>query len=147
MKSRYFTLAAVLDLRAAAKDRAQDELGAAVRERDQAAATCEQEDRKLARMADQLREARFTAFSRYQGWNALCRQQERCAAARAALAEAEDRVLARRAKLVSASIDHELVLRLKQKWLEARARAEAHRVERQLEEFVSARRNFKMFLP
>jgi flagellar export protein FliJ len=143
MSAKSFSLEAVLDLRATAKERAEQALATAMRERELAEARCVQAEAELDEMAGRLGAERFTAAARQQGWSALCRQRETCRVLRAALDEADKRVLARRAELVSASIDHELVVRLKQKWVAARARVQARLEERQLEEFVSARRNFK----
>jgi flagellar export protein FliJ len=147
MSAKKFSLEAVLDLRAAAKERAEQALATAMREREQAIAACEWAEAELAALAAQLGGGRFTAASRQQGWNAMCRQREHCGQLRAALADVEKRVLALRTQLVSASIDHELVVRLKQKWTAAQARIQARAEELQLEEFVAARQKPRLTTP
>jgi flagellar export protein FliJ len=147
MSMKPFRLEAVLDLRATAKERTEQELGTAIHKCKQASACYMQAEQELISMAGQLCSGRFTVASRQQGWDALCRQRELCAALKAALAEAEKHMLACRVRLVGVSIDHELVIRLKQKWAGAQTRMQARFEELQLEELVSARRNLRLPIP
>lgn len=140
MKTVPFSMESVLQLRAAAKEQAEKALALALRDRDETEDRLKEAQRHLDGLVHDCRAGTFTAVARQQGWSAICRQEEICLESRAFLDKADAIVVARRVELVVAGIDHELVVRLRKKWLEARVYAEAHAEERQLEDFVNARR-------
>jgi len=140
MKKHTFSLEAVLDLRATAKEKAEDALRLSIQQRDAAVARCAQAEATLAQIASEIGSGRFSAGARGQGWQAMCRQQQVCRDLENRRIEEDKLVVACRNDLIKADRDHELVVRLKDKWRTACTAEEAHAEELQLEEFVNSRR-------
>lgn len=140
MKKRRFPLKAVLDLREGKKKQAEEVLGIKAHERDQAALRVEEADQELARIALLIGGDRFTASSRHQGWASLRTQEEICKERRQELAQAEINFQLARQDVIVASRDHELVVRLQDRWREQRVQEQAKVEELALDDFVMARR-------
>ena len=138
MKRQKFSLQTVLELREKAKEKAEEILAAAIRDRDIAAARVAEAAARLEELTRMISGERFHAYVREQGWNALRAQRDLLRTLQARLAQEEKKVEAKRELLVLADRDRQLVVKLREKW-SARVRAEqALAEEKQLEDFVTA---------
>ena len=140
MKPKRFSLQAVLDLRVKAREKAEDALAAAIRDRDIAAARCAEAIAHLEELTRMITGERFAAYVRSQGWNAINAQRDLIRALEARLLQAEKKVSAKREMLISADRDQKLVEKLKEKWTAAQDLEYARHEEKQLEDFVTAAR-------
>lgn len=140
MKKLQFSLQAVLDLREKAREKAEEVLAAAIRERDIAKARCEEANARLEELTRMISGDRFPAYIREQGWNALTAQRDLLRTLEARLAQEEKKVTEKRALLIVADRDQKLVEKLKDKWMQFRAAENARQEEKQLEDFVTATR-------
>ena len=140
MKPKKFSLQTVLDLRIKAREKAEDALAAAIRDRDIAAARCAEAIAHLEELTRMITGERFAAYVREQGWNAINAQRDLLRALEARLLQAEKKVSAQREILISADRDQKLVEKLKEKWTTAQDLEFAREEEKQLEDFVTAAR-------
>ena len=140
MKKLQFSLQAVLDLREKAREKAEEVLAAAIRERDIAKARCVEANARLEELTRMISGDRFPAYIREQGWNALTAQRDLLRTLEARLAQEEKKVTEKRALLIVADRDQKLVEKLKDKWMQFRAAENARHEEKQLEDFVTAAR-------
>lgn len=140
MKPKRFSLQTVLDLRVKAREKAEDALAAAIRDRDIAAARCAEAIAHLEELTRMITGERFAAYVRSQGWNAINAQRDLIRALEARLLQAEKKVSAKREILISADRDQKLVEKLKEKWTAAQDLEYARHEEKQLEDFVTAAR-------
>ena len=141
MSAKTFTLQAVLELRARAKELAEEHLRAAHQALHVASELRAGADAELEQVASQIGGDRFTAVSRHQGWIAYCAQEQFCRTLLAHEREQEAVVARATTRLVHARCEHELVLKLREKWVRARVQEQARREERQLEEFFTFSRH------
>jgi flagellar export protein FliJ len=140
MKPKKFSLQTVLDLRVKAREKAEDALAAAIRDRDIAAGRCAEAIAHLEELTRMITGERFAAYVREQGWNAINAQRDLLRALEARLLQAEKKVSAQREILISADRDQKLVEKLKEKWTTAQNLEFAREEEKQLEDFVTAAR-------
>jgi flagellar export protein FliJ len=120
---------------------------AAVRDRDLAAARVTEAIARLEELTRMISGERFPAWVREQGWNALNAQRDLLRTLQNRLAQEEQKVDAKRELLIAADRDHQLVLKLREKWL-ANIQLEAARAEeKQLEDFVTATRFLQTAIP
>jgi flagellar export protein FliJ len=147
MTRKKYSLQTVLDLREKAKDKASEIFAAAVRDRDLAAARVAEATARLEELTRMISGERFPAWVREQGWNALNAQRDLLRTLQNRLAQEEQKVDAKRELLIAADRDHQLVLKLREKWL-ANIRLEAARAEeKNLEDFVTAARFLQTAIP
>jgi hypothetical protein len=140
MNVKRFSLQAVLDLRLRAKERAEEALRAAHQALHVAREMRAGAEAELERMAEMISGERLLASARHQGWVAYTGQTDFCKLLQAHEREKEAQVAAATQLLVRARCDHELVLKLREKWERARQAEFARREERQLEEFFTSSR-------
>ena len=143
MSSRRFNLQAVLDLRARAKEAAQERLSVAHENLRRAREERERADAELASLAERIGGATFTAANRQNGWALFCDHDALCRQLQGRQTAAEALVRTRMDELVKARCDHELVLRLREKWQRTQAQELARREERILEEFATFSRHLQ----
>jgi flagellar export protein FliJ len=84
---------------------------------------------------------------REQGWNALNAQRDLLRTLQNRLAQEEQKVDAKRELLIVADRDHQLVLKLREKWLATIQLEAARAEEKQLEDFVTATRFLQSAIP
>jgi flagellar export protein FliJ len=140
MKRQKFSLQTVLDLREKAKEKAEEALAAAIRERDIAAARLAEAVARLEELTRMISGERFPAYLRAQTWDALTAQRDLIRTLQYRLAQEEQKVSAKRELLVAADRDHRLVVKLKEKWLRGVLVEQAREEEKHLEDFVTAAR-------
>jgi flagellar export protein FliJ len=140
MKRQKFSLQTILDLREKAKDKAEDVLAAAIRERDLAANRVAQAAERLDELTRMISGDRFPAYIRSQSWDALTAQRDLLRTLQLRLAQEEKKVAEKRDLLVVADRDHRLVCKLKEKWQRAVAFEQARSEEKILEDFVTTTR-------
>ena len=140
MKQKRFSLQTVLDLRVKAKEKAEDALAKAIRDRDIAAARCAEAIARLEELTRMITGERFPAYVREQGWNAINAQRDLLRTLESRLLQAEKKVSAEREILIAADRDQKLVEKLKEKWSTAQDLEFARYEEKQLEDFVTAAR-------
>ncbi len=138
MKRQKFSLQTVLELREKAKEKAEEVLAAAIRERDIAANRVAQAAARLEELTRMISGDRFPAYLRAQTWDALTAQRDLLRTLQLRLAQEEKKVAAKRELLVAADRDHRLVVKLKEKWLRGVLVEQARDEEKHLEDFVSA---------
>jgi len=147
MIRKKYSLQTVLDLREKAKDKASEIFAAAVRDRDLAAARVAEATARLEELTRMISGERVPACVLEQGWNALNAQRDLLRTLQNRLAQEEQKVDAKREFLIAADRDHQLVLKLREKWL-ANIQLEAARAaEKQLEDFVTATRFLQTAIP
>jgi flagellar export protein FliJ len=140
MTRKKYSLQTVLDLREKAKDKASEIFAAAVRDRDLAAARVAEATARLEELTRMISGERFPAWVREQGWNSLNAQRDLLRTLQNRLAQEEHKVASKRELLIAADRDHQLVLKLREKWLANIQLEAAHAEEKQLEDFVTATR-------
>jgi len=140
MKQKRFSLQTVLDLRVKAREKAEDDVAKAIRDRDIAAARCAEAIARLEELTRMITGERFAAYVREQGWNAINAQRDLLRTLEARLLQAEKKVTAQREILIAADRDQKLVEKLKEKWSTAQDLEFARYEEKQLEDFVTAAR-------
>jgi len=140
MKQKRFSLQTVLDLRVKAREKAEDDVAKAIRDRDIAAARCAEAIARLDELTRMITGERFAAYVREQGWNAINAQRDLLRTLEARLLQAEKKVTAQREILIAADRDQKLVEKLKEKWSTAQDLEFARYQEKQLEDFVTAAR-------
>jgi flagellar export protein FliJ len=140
MKQKRFSLQTVLDLRVKAREKAEDDVAKAIRDRDIAAARCAEAIARLDELTRMITGERFAAYVREQGWNAINAQRDLLRTLEARLLQAEKKVTAQREILIAADRDQKLVEKLKEKWSTAQDLEFARYEEKQLEDFVTAAR-------
>jgi flagellar export protein FliJ len=128
MIRKKYSLQTVLDLREKAKDKASEVFATAVRDRDLAAARVAEAIARLEELTRMISGERFPAWVREQGWNALNAQRDLLRTLQNRLAQEEQKVETKRELLIAADRDHQLVLKLREKWL-ANIQLEAARAE------------------
>lgn len=138
MKRHKFSLQTVLELREKAKEKAEEVLAAAIRDRDIAAARVAEAVARLEELTRMISGERFTAYLRAQTWDALTAQRDLIRTLEMRLAQEEKKVAAKRELLVAADRDHRLVVKLKEKWQRAVLVEQTRDEEKHLEDFVSA---------
>jgi flagellar export protein FliJ len=138
MKRQKFSLQTVLELREKAKEKAEEVLAAAIRDRDIAAARVAEAVARLEEITRMISGERFPAYIRSQSWEALTAQRDLIRTLQARLAQEEKKVSAKRELLVAADRDHRLVVKLKEKWQRAVLVEQTRDEEKHLEDFVSA---------
>lgn len=138
MKRQKFSLQTVLELREKAKEKAEEALAAAIRDRDIAAARVAEAVARLEELTRMISGERFPAYLRAQTWDALTAQRDLIRTLQMRLAQEEKKVAAKRELLVVADRDHRLVVKLKEKWLRGVLVEQARDEEKHLEDFVSA---------
>lgn len=137
MIPKKFSLQTVLDLRDRAKAEASDALATALRARDAAAVRCAEATTRLRELTAMMSGERFPAYQREQFWTALNNQRDLLRTLEARLTKEEKNVEAKRAVLISADRDLQLVAKLREKWLANRNSAIARFEEKQLEDFIN----------
>jgi flagellar export protein FliJ len=143
MSRKVFSLQTVLDLREKAKEHAEEALAIAIRERDIAAARCADAQYRLEELNRMISGERFQAYVREQGWIALNAQRDLLRTLQSRLMQEEKKVVEKRDILLAADRDLQLVAKLKEKWTRQLLAEQAHREEKQLEDFVTATRFLK----
>jgi flagellar export protein FliJ len=138
MKRQKFSLQTVLELREKAKEKAEEALAAAIRDRDIAASRVAEAVARLEELTRMISGERFPAYLRAQTWDALTAQRDLIRTLQMRLAQEEKKVAAKRELLVAADRDHRLVVKLKEKWLRGVLVEQARDEEKHLEDFVSA---------
>ena len=138
MKRHKFSLQTVLELREKAKEKAEEVLAAAIRDRDSAAARVAEAIARLEELTRMISGERFPAYLRAQTWDALTAQRDLIRTLQMRLAQEEKKVAAKRELLVAADRDHRLVVKLKEKWQRAVLVEQTRDEEKHLEDFVSA---------
>ncbi|MFM8365050.1 MAG: hypothetical protein ACKOAS_07850 [Verrucomicrobiota bacterium] len=138
MKRHKFSLQTVLELREKAKEKAEEVLAAAIRDRDIAAARVAEAIARLEELTRMISGERFPAYLRAQTWDALTAQRDLIRTLQMRLAQEEKKVAAKRELLVAADRDHRLVVKLKEKWQRAVLVEQTRDEEKHLEDFVSA---------
>ena len=138
MKRHKFSLQTVLELRQKAKEKAEEVLAAAIRDRDIAAARVAEAVARLEELTRMISGERFPAYLRAQTWDALTAQRDLIRTLQMRLAQEEKKVAAKRELLVAADRDHRLVVKLKEKWQRAVLVEQTRDEEKHLEDFVSA---------
>lgn len=138
MKRHKFSLQTVLELREKAKEKAEEVLAAAIRDRDIAAARVAEAIARLEELTRMISGERFPAYLRAQTWDALTAQRDLIRTLQMRLAQEEKKVAAKRELLVTADRDHRLVIKLKEKWQRAVLVEQTRDEEKHLEDFVSA---------
>lgn len=140
MKRQKFSLQTVLELREKAKEKAEEVLAAAIRDRDIAAARVAEAVARLEELTRMISGERFPAYLRAQTWDALTAQRDLIRTLQLRLAQEEKKVAAKRELLMAADRDHRLVVKLKEKWLRGVLVEQARDEEKHLEDFVTATR-------
>ncbi len=140
MKRHKFSLQTVLDLREKAKEKAEEVLAAAIRDRDIAAARVAQAAARLEELTRMISGERFPAYIRAQSWDAINAQRDLLRTLQFRLAQEEKKVDAKRELLIVADRDHRLVLKLKEKWLRGVIVEQTRDEEKLLEDFVTTTR-------
>jgi flagellar export protein FliJ len=140
MKKPRFSLQTVLDLREKAREKAEDALAAAIRERDKAMERLLEAQARLEELSRMISGERFPAYVREQGWNTLNAQRSLIRTFETRLTQEEKKVVEKRDLLIVADRDQKLVEKLKEKWLQSQALEQARLEEKQLEDFVTATR-------
>jgi flagellar export protein FliJ len=138
MKRHKFNLQTVLELREKAKEKAEDVLASAIRDRDMAATRVAEAAARLEELTRMISGDRFPAYLRAQTWDALTAQRDLLRTLQFRLAQEEKKVDAKRELLVAADRDHRLVVKLKEKWHRGVLVEQARDEEKHLEDFVSA---------
>lgn len=140
MKRQKFSLQTILDLREKAKEKAEEVLAAAIRERDLAAIRVAQAAARLDELTRMISGDRFPAYLRAQSWDALTAQRDLLRTLQHRLAQEEKKVAEKRELLIVADRDHRLVCKLKEKWTLGVAFEQARSEEKILEDFVTTTR-------
>lgn len=140
MKRQKFSLQTILDLREKAKEKAEEVLAAAIRERDLAAGRVAQAAARLDELTRMISGERFPAYVRAQSWDALTAQRDLLRTLQYRLAQEEKKVADKRELLIAADRDYRLVCKLKEKWMRGVAVEQARNEEKLLEDFVTATR-------
>ena len=140
MKRQKFSLQTILDLREKAKEKAEEVLAAAIRERDLAANRVAQAAARLDELTRMISGDRFPAYLRAQSWDALTAQRDLLRTLQHRLAQEEKKVAEKRELLIVADRDHRLVCKLKEKWALGVAVEQAQSEEKILEDFVTTTR-------
>ena len=140
MKRQKFSLQTILDLREKAKEKAEEVLAAAIRERDLAAIRVTQAAARLDELTRMISGDRFPAYLRAQSWDALTAQRDLLRTLQHRLAQEEKKVAEKRELLIVADRDHRLVCKLKEKWALGVAVEQARSEEKILEDFVTTTR-------
>ena len=140
MKRQKFSLQTILDLREKAREKAEEVLAAAIRDRDLAATRVAQAAARLDEITRMISGERFPAYLRAQSWDALTAQRDLLRTLQHRLAQEEKKVAEKRELLIVADRDHRLVCKLKEKWMRGVAIEDARNEEKLLEDFVTAAR-------
>lgn len=140
MKRQKFSLQTILDLREKAKEKAEEILAGAIRERDIAANRAAQAAARLDELTRMISGERFPAFVRAQSWDALTAQRDLLRTLQYRLAQEEKKVAEKRELLIAADRDYRLVCKLKEKWMRGVAIEQARTEEKLLEDFVTTTR-------
>jgi flagellar export protein FliJ len=140
MKRQKFSLQTILDLREKAKEKAEEVLAAAIRERDLAANRVAQAAARLDELTRMISGDRFPAYLRAQSWDALTAQRDLLRTLQHRLAQEEKKVAEKRELLIVADRDHRLVCKLKEKWALGVAVEQVRSEEKILEDFVTTTR-------
>ena len=140
MKRQKFSLQTILDLREKAREKAEEVLAAAIRERDLAATRVAQAAARLDELTRMISGERFPAYLRAQSWDALTAQRDLLRTLQYRLGQEEKKVADKRELLIAADRDHRLVCKLKEKWMRGVAIEDARNEEKLLEDFVTAAR-------
>lgn len=140
MKRQKFSLQTILDLREKAKEKAEEILAGAIRERDIAANRAAQAAARLDELTRMISGERFPAFIRAQSWDALTAQRDLLRTLQYRLAQEEKKVAEKRELLIAADRDYRLVCKLKEKWMRGVAIEQARTEEKLLEDFVTTTR-------
>jgi len=140
MKRQKFSLQTILDLREKAKEKAEEVLAAAIRDRDMAAGRVAQAAARLDELTRMISGERFPAYVRSQSWDALTAQRDLLRTLQIRFVQEEKKVSEKRDLLIVADRDHRLVCKLQEKWRRGVAVEQARNEEKLLEDFVTAAR-------
>ena len=142
MKAQWFRLQSILDLRASALEDAKNTLQHALAELAAAQLACDQARQEADAVANQICSAtRIQTASQSQGtresYHYLTRQVQNL---KDRILECQNTVQTCRMQVVKASREHEIIVRLREKWLKVGQYLEARKEENLLNDLINSQR-------